>query len=181
VPGVDEQHDHIGGRGAGDGVAGVLDVARAVREDETPCRGSEIAVGDVDGDALLALGPQAVGEQCEVGPGEPTVTGYPLDRGELVGEAGSVQMAAPVQTLLDAALAQSAAYDADWRARYAEAYRQQNKDFLRFVATGDFPAIASDCRDGLAAAQVAEAGVRALKEGQRIAIPATPRPAFYAR
>ncbi len=106
--------------------------------------------------------------------------GYDV-RGELVGEAGSVQMAAPVQTLLDAALAQSAAYDADWRARYAEAYRQQNKDFLRFVATGDFPAIASDCRDGLAAAQVAEAGVRALKEGQRIAIPATPRPAFYAR
>lgn len=106
--------------------------------------------------------------------------GYDV-RGELVGEAGSVQMVSPAQTLLDAALAQSAAYDADWRARYAEAYRQQNKDFLRFVTNGDFPAIASDCWDGLAAAQVAEAGVRALKEGQRIAIPATPRPAFYAR
>ncbi len=106
--------------------------------------------------------------------------GYDV-RGELIGEAGSVQMVAPLHSRLDAALAQSTAYDADWRARYAEAYRQQNKDFLRFVATGDFPAIASDCWDGLAAAQVAEAGVRALKEGRRIAVPATPRPALYDR
>lgn len=106
--------------------------------------------------------------------------GYDV-RGELVGEAGSVQLAAPVQTQLDAALARSAAYDADWRARYAEAYRQQNKDFLRFVTTGIFPAIASDCWDGLAAAQVAEAGVEALNDGRRVKIEAPPRPAFYDR
>ena len=106
--------------------------------------------------------------------------GYDV-RGELVGEAGSVQMVAPGHSRLDAALTQSAVYDADWRGRYAEAYRRQNRDFLHFVTTGTFPAIASDCWDGLAAAVVAEAGVRALTEGRRIEIARETRPGFYAR
>ena len=106
--------------------------------------------------------------------------GYDV-RGELVGEAGSVQMVAPGHSRLDAALTQSAVYDADWRGRYAEAYRRQNRDFLHFVTTGTFPAIASDCWDGLAAAVVAEAGVRALTEGRRIEIARETRPEFYAR
>jgi hypothetical protein len=42
-------------------------VARGVGHDERPHRRGEVAVGDVDRDALLALGPQAVGEQREVG------------------------------------------------------------------------------------------------------------------
>lgn len=105
--------------------------------------------------------------------------GYDV-RGELVGEAGSVQMAAPGYSRMDAALTQSAFYDADWRGRYAEAYRRQNRDFLRFVTTGVFPAIASDCWDGLAAANVAEAGVRALTEGRRVEVELEARPDFYA-
>ncbi len=48
-------------------VARVLDVAGRVGDDELPQWGGEVAVGDVDGDALLALGPQAVGEQGQVG------------------------------------------------------------------------------------------------------------------
>lgn len=106
--------------------------------------------------------------------------GYDV-RAELVGEAGSVQMAAPVQTRLDVALARSTTYDADWRGRYAEAYRHQNKDFLRFAASGAFPPVAADCWDGLAAAGVAEAGVKALKTGRRIEVAVAPRPGFYDR
>jgi myo-inositol 2-dehydrogenase / D-chiro-inositol 1-dehydrogenase len=106
--------------------------------------------------------------------------GYDV-RAELVGETGSVQMVAPVHSRLDTALSQRAAYDADWRGRFAEAYRRQNRDFLRFAATGRFPAIASDCWDGLAAASVAEAGVRALAEGRRIMLEPEARPQFYAR
>jgi myo-inositol 2-dehydrogenase/D-chiro-inositol 1-dehydrogenase len=106
--------------------------------------------------------------------------GYDV-RGELVGEIGSIQMVAPGYSRVDAALTQSAAYDADWRGRYAEAYRRQNRDFLHFVTTGEFPAIASDCWDGLAAANVAAAGVRALTEGRRVAVELEARPAFYAR
>ena len=62
-----DQHDrHLGGRGAGDHVARVLLVPRRVGEDEAPPRGREVAVRDVDRDALLALGAQAVGQQRQV-------------------------------------------------------------------------------------------------------------------
>jgi myo-inositol 2-dehydrogenase/D-chiro-inositol 1-dehydrogenase len=97
----------------------------------------------------------------------------------LVGEAGAVQMAAPIFSRLDARLAQSTGYDADWRGRYAEAYRRQNRDFIRFAKTGLFPAIASDAWDGYAAALVAEAGVRALSEGRKVAVEMIEKPEFY--
>jgi hypothetical protein len=64
--GVDEDDDGIGGRGPGDHVAGVLHMAGAVGEDERAAVGGEVAVGDVDGDALFAFGSQTVGEQGEV-------------------------------------------------------------------------------------------------------------------
>ena len=47
----------------------------------------EVAVGDVDGDALLALGPQAVGEQGQVGVVAPCDAGA-LHRLQLVLEDG---------------------------------------------------------------------------------------------
>ena len=63
---IDEDDGEVGGGGAGDHVAGVLDVARGVGDDELALGRGEVAVGDVDGDALLALGLEAVGEQGEV-------------------------------------------------------------------------------------------------------------------
>ena len=63
---IDEHDRQVGGRGAGDHVAGVLLVARGVGDDELAPRGREVPVGDVDRDALLALGAQAVGEQRQV-------------------------------------------------------------------------------------------------------------------
>jgi hypothetical protein len=62
-------HQHHGGVAAGrsgDHVAGVLLVARGVGDDELARRRGEVAVGHVDGDALFALGLQAVGEQAQV-------------------------------------------------------------------------------------------------------------------
>ena len=72
--------------GAGDHVARVADVARRVGEDERAPRGGEEAVGDVDRDALLALGAQAVGEQREVEPPSPRSRLVELDGVELVVE-----------------------------------------------------------------------------------------------
>ena len=43
-----------------------------------------------------------------------------------------------------------------------------------------FPEIASDCWDGYAAAVVAEAGVSALKSGQRAPVNMIAKPEFYA-
>lgn len=64
---VDQHH---GGVGAGCGrhhVARVLLVAGRVANDELALFGGEVAVGHVDGDALLALGAEAIGQQGQVG------------------------------------------------------------------------------------------------------------------
>ena len=66
---VDQQHGELGGGGGGDHVAGVLLVARRVGDDEGARAAAEVAVGDVDGDALFALGDQPVGDEREVGGG----------------------------------------------------------------------------------------------------------------
>ncbi len=62
---VDQDHREVGGRGAGDHVARVLLVAGRVGDDELALVGGEEAVGDVDGDALLALGGEAVDQQAK--------------------------------------------------------------------------------------------------------------------
>ena len=53
-------------RRPGHHVAGVLHVAGGVGDDELAFGRGEVAVGDVDGDALLALRPQPVGQQGQV-------------------------------------------------------------------------------------------------------------------
>ena len=53
---VDEDDGEVGGAGSGDHVAGVLDVAGCVGDDEFAVGCGEVAVGDVDGDALFAFG-----------------------------------------------------------------------------------------------------------------------------
>ncbi len=66
LAGVDEDHGDVGGRGAGDHVAGVLLVARGVGDDELAVLGREEPVRDVDRDALLAFGRQTIEEEGEV-------------------------------------------------------------------------------------------------------------------
>ena len=64
--GIDQNDRQLGRRSAGHHIAGVLDMPGRVGDDELASRRGEIAVGDVDGDLLLTLGAQAVGEQSEV-------------------------------------------------------------------------------------------------------------------
>ncbi len=105
--------------------------------------------------------------------------GYDV-RAELVGEAGSLAMNHVAYTRLDAKLSSATAYEPDWRGRYHEAYVRQNRAFLRFVETGQFPEIASSCWDGYCAAVVAEAGVLALESGQKTLVEMISKPEFYA-
>ncbi|MBN8630476.1 MAG: Gfo/Idh/MocA family oxidoreductase [Rhodobacterales bacterium] len=105
--------------------------------------------------------------------------GYDI-RAELVGETASIALNPVAYTRLDAGLTNATAYDADWRSRYRDAYVRQNRAFLRFVQTGDFPQIAASAWDGYAAAVVAEAGVRALASGQKIPVTMMARPELYA-
>ena len=66
LAGVDQHHREIGIGRAGRHVAGVLHVARRVGDDEPAPLGGEEPIGDVDGDALLALRLQAVDQQREI-------------------------------------------------------------------------------------------------------------------
>ena len=76
----------IGGRCARYHVAGVLFVSGRVGDDEFALGRGEIAVGDVDGDALFAFGGKAVGEAGEVG--RFAVFGGAVKFVELVGQQG---------------------------------------------------------------------------------------------
>jgi myo-inositol 2-dehydrogenase/D-chiro-inositol 1-dehydrogenase len=104
--------------------------------------------------------------------------GYDV-RGELVGEKGSVFLNAPVHARINMELKSLERYAADWRPRFAEAYRLQNKAWLKSVETGVPSPIAANAWDGYAASLVAEAGVRALSEGRKVAVERADKPAFY--
>ena len=86
VAGVDQDDGEFGGGGAGDHVAGVLHMAGGVGQDEPAAGRGEVAVGHVDGDALLAFGAQPVGQQRQVGCVLAAVGGGERDGFELVGE-----------------------------------------------------------------------------------------------
>ncbi len=66
VTGVDQDDRQVTGGGTGGHVAGVLLMAGGVGDDELALGGGEIAVRDIDGDALLTLGLQAIDQQCQV-------------------------------------------------------------------------------------------------------------------
>jgi hypothetical protein len=103
LAGVDQDHREVGGGRAGDHVARVLLVPRRVGNDELAPVGAEEAVSDVDRDALLALGGEAVDQQREV---DLAALGSPLpavglDGGELVFEehSGFIEQAADQRAL----------------------------------------------------------------------------------
>lgn len=104
--------------------------------------------------------------------------GYGYDvRGEIVGERGAVSMAAPAGSTLDLHLSHSVAYAADWRPRFAEAYRRQNQAWVNGIASGT--SAGSSAWDGLCATLVAEAAVQSLQTGQRTPIRIPVRPGLY--
>ena len=63
---IDQNDDGISMTGSGDHVPGVLDMPRCIRDDELADGRRKITVGHVNGDALLALCPKSIGEQCQI-------------------------------------------------------------------------------------------------------------------
>jgi myo-inositol 2-dehydrogenase/D-chiro-inositol 1-dehydrogenase len=104
--------------------------------------------------------------------------GYDV-RGELVGETGSICLNAAAPTRRNGALMEFERYASDWRARFAEAYRLQDKAFVHFVRTGAFPANAATAWDGYCATRVAEAGLEALAKGLRVTLATEEKPPLY--
>jgi len=104
--------------------------------------------------------------------------GYDV-RAELVGEKGSISLRAPVLCEMHIDLQASEAYAADWRPRFAEAYRLQNKAWINSILTDTPNDVASNAWDGYCATRIAEAGVRALGQGTKVAIEYIEKPALY--
>lgn len=63
---IDQQHGKARVGRAGDHVARVLLMPGRIGQDEAAALGFEIAVGDVDGDALLALGSKPIHQQSVI-------------------------------------------------------------------------------------------------------------------
>jgi myo-inositol 2-dehydrogenase/D-chiro-inositol 1-dehydrogenase len=102
--------------------------------------------------------------------------GYDV-RGELVCEKGTVSLAKPGRTEINLDLAHGSAYPADWRPRFADAYRLQAEAWVAAIV-GDASAGAS-AWDGYAAAAVAESGLRSLAENRSVPISLVEKPALY--
>ena len=90
---IDQQDRHIGVRRAGRHVARILLMARGIDDDEAPVRRLEIAPGDVDGDALLALGLEPVEQEAEIdllAVEQAVLRGMPDGRALVLGDRGRV-------------------------------------------------------------------------------------------
>jgi myo-inositol 2-dehydrogenase / D-chiro-inositol 1-dehydrogenase len=96
--------------------------------------------------------------------------GYDV-RAELVGESGTVTLDGPPPTVLRRAGVDGRVLPADWRPRFAEAYRLELQDWV------DGAGNAATAWDGFAATFVAQACVRALETGeaQRVELPPVPK------
>ena len=78
--------------------------------------------------------------------------GYDV-RGELVGEKGSISLRSPVVSETHVNLQTITSYPADWRPRFAEAYRLQNSAWIRSIETA--VPVGAIAWDGYAAACIA--------------------------
>jgi myo-inositol 2-dehydrogenase/D-chiro-inositol 1-dehydrogenase len=91
--------------------------------------------------------------------------GYDI-RCEVIGEHGTVALAGPARLVADAAGARSTKYPADWRPRFAEAYRLELQTWLDALSAG-LPAPLATSRDGMTATAVAEAVIASMNDGGR--------------
>ena len=103
LAGIHHHDGNIGRRGAGGHVARILFMAGRVGDDELALVGSKETIGDIDRDALLALGGQAIDQKGEVDVLAlcADFPGIILQRGQLVLEdhLGIIQKAADQRRL----------------------------------------------------------------------------------
>jgi len=95
--------------------------------------------------------------------------GYDV-RCEVVGETGTASLREPARTEVDTALARQTAYGADWRPRFAEAYRLELQAWVDAISGGD-PGPLASAHDGLVASAVADAVIASMHaDGARVRV-----------
>ena len=144
------------------------------------------------------LGSEPVSAQITAAPGgDPLMITMETDRGQIiatevymnagygyhvhaqiVGRAGTVEMAAPTLTTVNRAGRHGHAYPDNWVPRFREAYRRQMQAWADAVAAGR--PVGASAWDGYVATTIAEQIAAALPSGAKAALRADPRPGLYA-
>jgi myo-inositol 2-dehydrogenase / D-chiro-inositol 1-dehydrogenase len=91
--------------------------------------------------------------------------GYDI-RCEVVGDRGTLALTDPARVVADADRRRATGYPADWRPRFADAYRLELQAWVDAVAAGRPPPLAT-ARDGLIAGAVADAVITSMHDGGR--------------
>jgi myo-inositol 2-dehydrogenase / D-chiro-inositol 1-dehydrogenase len=92
--------------------------------------------------------------------------GYVI-RCEVVGETGAMSLTEPVRSILETEGRRSTDYAADWRPRFADAYRLELQAWVDSLRSGA-PTPLATARDGVTAAAVAEAVITSMHAGGRV-------------
>jgi myo-inositol 2-dehydrogenase / D-chiro-inositol 1-dehydrogenase len=103
--------------------------------------------------------------------------GYDV-KGELICETGAISFGPTLNTEVRSAGVTATGLAADWRPRFAAAYRIQNQAWIDSIATGK--PVGSSAWDGFVATTVTDAGVKSLKTGETVAIAYEKRPGLYS-
>lgn len=165
-----------------DSVVHEIDVARwlfgaeIVAATAVPTRPSPLAPPGMR-DPQLVLFELANGSVVEVESFVGCQYGYDV-RCEVVGSTGTVSLDTPgINTILGGA-GQVRPVAADWRVRFADAYRVELQDWVDAVRSGELRG--PDGWDGYAATAVAESCVESLRSGERTVVRLTDRPKLYS-
>ncbi|OJF14633.1 Gfo/Idh/MocA family oxidoreductase [Couchioplanes caeruleus] len=103
--------------------------------------------------------------------------GYDI-RGEVVGEDGTAALGEPSPVMVRGGGRLAMPVPADWRERFIRAYDVELQEWIDSIAAGG-PPVGPSAWDGYAAAVVSDAGVAALRGGDRVGVTLMPRPALY--
>lgn len=158
-----------------------FDIARFVLDTEI----SAIAAYAPDSNVGTACRPvvmvlrTAAGQLVTIEVNNNAAYGYDV-RAELVGTTGSANLPAEPSVRVDTSLKAANTYSADWRPRFAEAYRLQNKAWIGAIQSGVPAPGAATTWDGYCATAIATAGEAALAAGVMMPVELIPVPAFYA-
>ncbi len=97
--------------------------------------------------------------------------GYDV-RCEVVCETAALQLAEPITVTVDSGLGRTAAYAADWRPRFAAAYRLQLQTWIDSIALGADPGDLATLHDGWQSSAVAHAVITSMhSDGSWVGVP----------
>jgi myo-inositol 2-dehydrogenase/D-chiro-inositol 1-dehydrogenase len=103
--------------------------------------------------------------------------GYDI-RGEILGEDGTAALGELSPVSVRRAAAVSTPVPADWRERFIAAYDVEFQEWIDSIAGGGVP-VGPSSWDGYAAAVVSDAGVAALRGGERVEVRLVDKPKLY--